>query len=42
MHAITAVKTAYSNVSFSSITAATESLGLSDNGLKTAYRAITF
>ena len=37
--AITAAKTiknAYSNASFSSITAATESLGLSDNGFKTA------
>ena len=37
--AITAAKTiknAYSNGSFSSITAAVESLGLSDNGIKTA------
>ena len=37
--AITAAKTImneYSNASFSSITAATKSLGLSDNGFKTA------
>ena len=32
----TAIKNEYSNVSFSSVTAATESLGLSDNGFKTA------
>ena len=30
------IKNAYSNASFSSVTAATESLGLSDNGFKTA------
>ena len=29
-------KNAYSNASFSSVTAATESLGLNDNGFKTA------
>ena len=37
--AITAAKTiknAYSNASFSSVTTATKSLGLSDNGFKTA------
>ena len=37
--AITAAKTiknAYSNASFSSVTAATKPLGLSDNGFKTA------
>ena len=37
-HAITAMKTiknAYSNASFSSVTAAIESLELSDNGFKT-------
>ena len=31
-----AIKNAYSNVSFSSVTAATESLELSDNSFKTA------
>ena len=34
--AIMAIKNAYNNASFSSVTAATESLGLSDNGFKTA------
>ena len=32
------LKNAYSNASFSSVTAATESLGLSDNGFKTAAK----
>ena len=34
------IKNAYNNASFSSVTAATESLGLSDNGFKTAYKTI--
>ena len=33
-----AIKNAYSNASFSSVTAATESLGLSDNGFQTCAR----